>query len=359
MVASANKSEDVEKSMELSDRKLQILKAVIEEYTAAGAPVGSRVLAKRKDLAYSAATIRNEMADLEEMGYLEKPHTSAGRVPTQEAYRLYVDSLIDVGTLSEAQQAALRASFEGPLDEVGEIYVAAVDAISKLTGYIALVASPRFDEVILRRIQIVRVARGRAMAIIVTETGIVREERIPVEAHATDADLETISSRVSDVLAGRSLRDAPNAAAELVREASEKQKAVMRELFSAINKNKDAMEMFLGGRQNIWLHPEYRDWEKAQRFLAFLDTKERLERLLQRTPDPEFSISIGPEAAGADLPDLGVVTGIYRVGRASASFGVIGPARMNYPKVLPVLRSVGARMSSALGNLTESGGDCG
>lgn len=344
--------------MELTDRKFQILRAVIEEYIAGAQPVGSRMLAKRRDLKLSAATLRNEMADLEEMGYLEKPHTSAGRQPTHNAYRLYVGSMLDVKPLSAVEQMKLGDTFSVPMEEMRQICGTAADAISRMTGLVAVVAVPSLQGTGLGRIQIVRVDSARIVALLVARGGTVREVFIPAGPKLTDEDLRELSEQATSAVEGVRFAEACERLGALYRGAAGSHKHVMQALFKAINRSKDVMDMFLDGRQNIWLHPEYRDWEKARQLFTLLETPEWLEKLFEPASDMEFSVRIGPEA-GADLRDLGVVTGACDAGEGnSAHLGVIGPARMNYPQILPVLRSVGKHMSDALSKLIAAGVHC-
>ena len=336
--------------MKLSDRQLQILRAVVEEYRASGLPVGSRVLARRGGLELSAATIRNEMADMEAMGYLEKPHASAGRMPTQEGYRLYVDAMIGENRpLSEDELRTMTDRFRSVFSETGEVCTAGVDVISRLTGYIGVAVSPSLGETILRRIQLVRVGRVWSVAVLVMDTGAVIKEKLSVAESLTDAELERISDHITGDVAGLRVKDACRQIEDMGRDAKNTHKPVMRELYTAINRNRNAVETFLGGRDNMWEYPEYQNWRAARRLESLLNTRDRLLRLLGRASDMEFKVSIGAEAAGPDLPDLGVVTSGYTAGDANAVFGVIGPTRMNYPRVLSVLRSVGQCMSGALG----------
>lgn len=337
--------------MELSDRQMQILRAVIEEYQSSVTPVGSRALARRPDLGFSAATIRNEMADLEAMGYLEKPHTSAGRLPTRSAYRLYVGAMQgDEYTLTEDEQSTLQDRFSVAPGEVGEVCSAAAETISSITGCIGVALSPSLGQVPVRHIQVVRLGAERSVAVIITDSGMVLKEVLRIGDALSDADLEQISNMITGDVAGLRVKDAAQHIQDMSKDLRNGYKLVMRELVSAINRNRDSVETFLSGREKMWDYPEYRDWRSARCLEALLDTRERLVRLLEpgRPLNVGFSISIAPEAAGVDLPDLGVVTGGYKAGNTGAVFGAIGPARMNYAKVLPVLRSVGRRMSSAL-----------
>lgn len=336
---------------ELSERKLQILKAIVDEYIETGVPVGSRALAKRSGLALSAATLRNEMADLEELGYLDKPHTSAGRRPTQIAYRLYADRLISVGGLTESEEAAIRSYFNGKTNDVEEVCKAAAEALSDLTDRIALVTTPGMDAMRLKRIQLVKLADSRAILILVTDTGLVRDAVVTIPPSITEKELERLSERLTATVADQPVDKAAQVIAEAVGRSVDGQKCVMDEVFEAIYRNKADREVFLDGRLNIWRYPEYQDLDKMRRFLSFLDEQKQLGELLKQTSDIEFSIRIGSEIGDVGLPDLSIVTATYKAGADTiGSFGVIGPARMNYRRVLSVLRSVGSSLSSLLGD---------
>lgn len=342
--------------MELSERKLKILQAVIEEYSLTGAPVGSRNLSRKGDLALSAATIRNEMADLEEMGYLEKAHASSGRRPNVHAYRLYVDQLMRVHTLTREDMARVRSHFDRHLNEVSEVLDAAAEAISDLTAHVGLVSDPERDGALLKRVQLVKVSEVRAVAIFATENGQVSDSVIAVPAFFTSAELE----QLSDFLSAR-LLDVPTCEAaarikEMARNAADGQKLVMDAVFEAMNNCKDTQGMHLRGKQNIWRYPECRDVGKAEKLMMLLEQTDSLASLMRRGRDLEFSIRIGSELAGGALPELSVVTATYRAGsRQAGSFGIIGPIRMDYGRVLSVLRFVGLKLSEALSDILEAG----
>lgn len=344
--------------MELSERKLRILRAIIDEYILSGVPVGSRSLSKREDLAFSAATIRNEMADLEELGYLEKEHASSGRRPNERAYRLYVDSMMEVNALSEMDVERIRSILDQRANDMSEVLDAAARALSELTAHIGLVTAPGSEEACLRRIQIVKVSDIRALAVFVTDTGIVRDILIEIPPLTSGKELEYLSSELS-----RELHNVPVSQAEpLIRAMSanvvDRQKPVMQAVLEAINKSRSSTDMHLGGQRNIWKYPEYQNIEKAGRFLELLEAKDWLRSLLAEGQDLEFSIRIGSEMGDPELQDLSVVTAAYRAGRNHmGSFGIIGPTRMDYARVLSVLKCVGMSLSDILSGFAESKDD--
>lgn len=340
--------------MELTKRRLQILQTVVEEYIEHAQPVGSIVLARRCGLNVSAATLRNEMAALEKLGFLEKPHSSAGRRPTNSAYRLYVGTMLRSRPLSDEELEQLGDSFSTPMDEVREICRAAAGVLSSMTGCTAVVAAPSLGETVFRSVDFVRLDDARILAILIAATGFARHFLLPTEQAPTESDLREMSMTLSQAVNGIRFSNAGDAVVALSKRWTDQRSDVIKELATAINRNKDEMEMYLDGRQNVWLHPEYQDWQKARQLLALLDTQEWLESMLHSSSDAEFTLRFGPEAAQS-LTDLCVVTGTYSAGAASrAAFSIVGPARMNYRRVLPILRDVGARMSAALSRLTAT-----
>lgn len=342
--------------MELSERKLKILRAVIEEYSRTGIPVGSRSLSRKGELALSAATIRNEMADLEEMGYLEKAHASSGRRPNVQAYRLYVDQLMRVRPLTDEEMARVRSHFDRRLTEVSEVLDAAAEAISDLTAHIGLVQDPEKEGARLKRVQLVKVSDVRAVAIFATGNGEVWDSVIPIPALITASELEQLSNHLSEHLLDVPACEAQARMQDLARNSASKQKLVMDAVFEAMNNCRDAQGMHLRGKQNIWRYPEYRDISKAERLMTLLETTDSLASLMRKGRDLEFSIRIGSELADGSMPEFSVVTATYRAGSGQAgSYGTIGPIRMDYGRVLSVLRFVGLNLSEALSEFLESG----
>lgn len=341
--------------MELSERKRKILQAVIEEYARTGTPVGSRNLSRKGELGLSAATIRNEMADLEEMGFLEKAHASSGRRPNVRAYRLYVDQLMQVNALTPAEMARARSFFDRELTEVSAVLDAAAEAISDLTAHVGLVADPQTEAVRLKRLQLVRVAETRVLAVLVADSGQVWDSVITVAPSFTAAKLEQLSSVLSERLLNVPVSRAAAELKELARHAASDQKRVIDAVFEAMNNSKGVPGMHLRGKQNVWRYPEMQDLSKAERLLTLLDRSDSLASLLGRDQDLEFTIRIGPEFAEHGLPEFSLITTTYRAGRQQAgSFGIIGPIRMDYARVMSVLRFVGANLSEALSAFLET-----
>lgn len=341
--------------MELSDRKLRILKAIIDDYIDSGIPVGSRTLSKKPDLNYSSATIRNEMADLEELGFLDKPHTSAGRTPSDIAYRLYVDRMMNIGALSSEEMGFIRKYFDKRLGEISQVLDTAAKALSDCTNHIAMISSPQMDTVKIIRIQLVKITDAKALLVLVADNGMVQDTLINVPQILEERQMEILSNMLTDALKDVELEDAVEKIEEIAKHSISTQQHVLNEVFDAINAGRQKKEMILEGTQNILKYPEYKNVDKAQHLLALLDTKDRLYPLLDSAADFEFTIKIGSENDNEDFNDMSVVTATYKVGgRSAGSFGVIGPTRMDYPRVLSVLNYVGKSLNDILSGFLEA-----
>ncbi|BDF58549.1 heat-inducible transcription repressor HrcA [Christensenellaceae bacterium] len=341
--------------MELSDRKLKILKAIIDDYIDTGIPVGSRTLSKKPDLDYSPATIRNEMADLEEMGFLDQPHTSAGRTPSDKAYRLYVDRMMHIGRVTKDEALFIRNYFDTRIGEIGEVLESAAKALSDMTKHISMVTAPTLKGAKLRRIQIVKITETKALLVFVTDNGLVQDKMIHIPAAMDAHQLEILSNMLTDRVQSTSLKEAEEIIKSSCMDALNEQKLIMGEVLDAINMNREKKELAIGGAQNIFNYPEYKDVSKAQHFLQLLETKDMLYQVMSNAADLEFSVRIGRENPYDDFKDMSIVTATYKIGGEKiGSFGVIGPTRMDYARVLSVLNYVGMSLSDILSCLLET-----
>ena len=342
--------------MELDTRKLQILKAIIDEYILSASPVGSRSISRRDGFNLSSATIRNEMADLEDLGYLEQPHTSAGRIPSDKAYRLYVNSIVHRAQLSPDEIKLMRAHFDSHIDEIEQVMKQTAHALSAVTQYTAMVLPPMLAANRLRRIQIVPLTEGKALVVIVTDTGFAKDAIIRVPDNMTGAELDKLSHMMSerfydcrmDVIGERvisELGDEFYSRREFVNAMLE---AVERKL------SPTARNVELSGTTNMLTYPEYADMNKAKTFLAAVEGRDALYNMLTKASAMEFSITIGMENEHEQLKDCSIVTATYRIGdEPMGSIGVIGPTRMHYGKVLSVLEFMRRSLGDVLTNYME------
>ncbi len=329
--------------MELDQRKLRILRAIIDEYILSASPVGSKSLSQNPEVTWSPATIRNEMADLEELGYLEQPHTSAGRVPSDKAYRLYVDQMMQRAQLSDDEAKVLKGYFQSRINGVETVLRATAQALSEITHYTAVVLMPDLAVNRLRHVQLVPLTQGKALAVVVTDSGVARDAVIDVPADMTPDELVGISRIITKFCYNCRMSEVPRRLKENLGDEMCGRGQFLKRIFDAIDANDEANRrlLSLSGATNMLRYPEYSDVNRAKSFLATVEEKDALYHLMKKASVMEFNITIGAENEQEGLQDCSVVTASYRVnGVQVGTFGVIGPTRMNYSRVLSVLKGV-------------------
>ncbi|MBE5793792.1 MAG: heat-inducible transcription repressor HrcA [Clostridiales bacterium] len=342
--------------MMMDARKFRILQAIIDDYILTAIPVGSRTISKKYEMGLSSATIRNEMSDLEELGYLDQPHVSAGRIPSAKAYRLYVDQLLERGVISTGESESIHHYFDDRTRQMEDVINHAAKVLSGLTHYTSLVLSPKGHELRIRNLQLVPVSSTSALVVIVTDGGIMRDTVVEV-GPGLDADaLYSISRMLTERLSGRTLSEAQ----QMLEESSREMQAHQRQLTGNIAQfmgqagSASKAKLALGGPSNILNFPEYSDVEKAKGFLSVLETKDKLVDLLEKQGGMAFTVRIGPETGIPELSDCSLVTATYRLGDNNhGTIGVIGPTRMHYGQVLSILNAMGQQLSTLLGQNKE------
>jgi len=337
--------------MAIDERKFRILQAIIDDYILTAIPVGSRTISKKYETSLSSATIRNEMSDLEELGYLDQPHISAGRVPSAKAYRLYVDQLLRQGAIQTLSQENIRRHFSDRARQMEDVISHAAHVLSSLTHYTALVTSPKPMEMKIRGIQLVPVSSGSALVVIVTDSGIMRDTVIRVGSDMDADALYAISRMLTQELAGHTFSEARRILAAGQEDTRRKQRmhAAIAEMIGDVEKQHAQGRLTVGGSSNILNFPEYSDVEKAKTFLALLEGKEKLLELLQKNGEMAFMVRIGPETGIPELEDCSLVTASYRLGdQTHGTIGVIGPIRMHYSHVLGILWAMGEQLTRLL-----------
>ena len=343
--------------MELSDRKLAILKAVIDDYIMTGLPIGSRTISKKHGIELSSATIRNEMADLEELGFLVQPHTSAGRIPSHKAYRYYVDRLMKVVKLNSVEAENIKRYFQDRMSEVNEVLEKAAQALSDTTHHISMVLKPQLKQSIIKRIQFVKITERKAILLVVTDAGLVTDTVIVVPEGMSSDYMEMISRLLTEKLSQKTLEDAEADLRRSLEENLRLNKEFVDDLVTAIENSVEPQGekgIVLGGTQNIIEYPDFMSIEKAKSFISVLQTKEMLYDMMKKATRLEFSVTIGQENEVKELQDLSVVTATYKVGGKSlGSFGVIGPTRMDYSRVISILGFVSQSLNSILSEFVE------
>ncbi len=329
--------------MELNERKLQILQAIIADFIYSAEPVGSRTLSKKYDMGISPATIRNEMSDLEEMGYLTHPHTSAGRVPSDKAYRLYVDKLMETADLPDERKKAISQKLSETRAELDSTIAHAAELLSDITNMTSFAITPKSTEEKLRYINFLPVDDRTVVLMIVAEGGRVMNRAIRLTVPYRESDLELMSKVMTHNYMGMSLStvlqsDIARAFEEDMASLAGLAKDVTPSFMKTLRRMLD-VDLYMNGYTNIFNLPEYSDMNRARSFLSMLEDKSRLTDVLINR-DNGLIITIGDENS-EDMKDCSLITADYRVnGKLVGKLGVIGPTRMRYGEISSVIKYI-------------------
>jgi len=332
--------------MLLDDRKRRILKAIIDDYINTAEPVGSRSVARKHEIGLSSATIRNEMADLEEMGLLEQPHTSAGRVPSDKGYRVYVDQLMTTRQLSSDEIDCIEDSLKVRLNELEQLVKQASAVVSEITKYTSLAITPQMSKSTLKTIKLILVEDDKVLVILVTSAGIVKNSMVKIGASVSIDSLIVIANFLSDKLSGVTLEkiNLENLRYEAEKILTKEKYIIIPILYGVgdcINQVSSA-EVFLDGTTNIFNFPEFHDMMRARQFLNILNTKDILcTMMFTGIQGEDMKVRIGMENEIDELKNFTLITATYSLNcEIIGSIGVIGPTRMHYPKVIASLNHI-------------------
>lgn len=337
----------------MDERKKRILLAIIQDYIATAEPVGSRTIARKYELGVSPATVRNEMSDLEELGYIEQPHTSAGRIPSDLGYRYYVDCLMETHQLTPDDQAFVRTGYESKKSEIGQVIHMTSSLLSQMTNYTSLVLGPQLSGTAIKHVQLVPVDVGKVLVVVISQSGIVQNKMLNVPESITYEDLNDISRILNAKLQGHSVEDIKRTLiSEIYFELSKHNEIfdVVMDLLANQSLLKEEERVYLGGTLNILNQPEFRNIEKVKTLLSLLDHEEDLKNMLTSTPQGNgVVIKIGGENKMAGIQDCSMITATYHVDdQVVGSIGILGPTRMDYAKVVSVVDFINSNLSEIL-----------
>lgn len=338
--------------MKLSDRKKKILRYVVSDYISNAQPVSSKGITEKYMKDVSSATVRSELAGLEEMGYLNQLHTSSGRVPSIEAYKLYVTELMDKSKLTREETGKIREAFRDHVDNLETVVQNAVKVISDLTDYTSVAVANHSGTDKILKIEIFRYKPTQALLLIVTENALIRDKFIEIPADMSDAELDDASRFMLKAFEGKALTEILSMSEQFPAEF-DSYREIVDSVMDAIEEyiEKDRADVVIKGEGKILNHPEYNDGEKVKNFLSVITSKDRLTELLKNEEDDiEINIKIGGE--NDDVPkDCSLVTATYSAGgKKVGTYGVIGPLRMDYRKVVSVLEGVGKVLEDIMKN---------
>jgi len=325
----------------LDKRKRSILQAIVDDYISTAEPIGSRTIARKHDLGVSPATIRNEMADLELLGYIEQLHTSSGRIPSAKGYRFYVDSLLSPTQMPEREIALIKNWYQEKTRHVEEVFQETAKILSKITSNISLVLVPQVTQCAFKYLKFLPFDDCRTILVVVTDTGFVENKVIDIPTGLSFNDLQRIAEHINRRLSGLSFE---NIELSILREIQNEMLIDVDLFETALGILKQALvvekneRLYLGGTTQLLSQPEFKNIEKVKSFLDMLEEEHLLANILQKQKNDGVIVTIGDENKYSGIQDCSMVQATYRIdGQVVGTVAVLGPTRMDYGKVMSVL----------------------
>ena len=335
--------------IQLDERKQKILDAIIRNYQETGEPVGSRTISKYTDLQLSSATIRNEMSDLEELGLIVQPHTSAGRIPTDTGYRLYVNRLMK-NQLQEVDQT--KDFLLKRVDRLEKMLKQLAQLLAVNTNYATMISGPRYGGVKLKFIQLSRVEPTKLLAVVVAESNVIKNTLMDLEAEISDEGLLALNLLLNNNLSGLTLDEINLAVITRIKEQSKGHADIVEKVLEAVAeaiRGEDELQIYTSGATNIFKYPELAGGDKASQILQAFEEKKQLTNLLtdhlNSDENQGIQVYIGEETSVQSMKDCSVVTATYELSDGvKGSIGIVGPKRMDYEKVVSTLQTLMTQM---------------
>ena len=324
----------------LNERKKKILQIIIEDYISSAEPVGSRTIARKYDLGLSPATIRNEMSDLELLGYLEQPHTSAGRIPSAQAYRFYVDALIEPGTLTDNDMALIDGWYNERRN-IDDIFQSTAKILSRMTQNVSMVLTNQQTIANFCYLKFLPLDSQHAILCIVADDGSIDTNVVDIPLGMSSEEMDYLAGKMSKLLEDRNLSDISVEILQNVHTDVVEDKLIFSSLLQAVRKmtgRRQEQKVFLGGTKQLLNQPEFRDVERVRNLLGILEEEKVLKDLLQGGEDSGLKVTIGSENKFTGIQDCSMVQATYRLnGQIVGTMAVLGPTRMEYGKVISVM----------------------
>ena len=330
---------------ELNERKRAILKSIIDDYVQSAQPIGSRTIARKHGLGLGSATIRNEMADLEELGYITQPHTSAGRIPSDKGYRFYVENLMQIHSLAQEEIFQIKKAMDSRIEELDQLVKRASIIISNITGYTAVVMKPQVSRAIIKSVQLVGVDEKRILVVVVAGGGIVQNKLVKYDCVINEKLLNKLNLSLNIIMSGKTIDQITmpmlvefqqdiQSPAEIIFPVMEAVEECVRKI--------ETTDVYLDGITNILNYPEFNDLLKAREVLDLLKEEEVISTLVKSAVNKQkFDFMIGSENQIDQMKDLSVITTVFgREGKDLGAIGVIGPTRMAYGKVVSAVQYI-------------------
>lgn len=336
---------------ELDQRKQRVLKAVIDDYIESAEPVGSRTLARKYNLGVSPATIRNEMADLEMLGYLEHLHTSSGRVPSSKGYRFYVDGLIPPKPVSDEEKALIDRWYKGRVQRIEEVFQETARIISQVTRNVTLVLAPQMTQAHFHCLQFLPLDDRRVITVLMTDAGFIENKILAMPDGASFEDFQRMAAVINKNLAGHTLRTIEHhSMAEIKDEIQDQQlyEAALGIIHRALDSSKRE-RLYLGGTTQMLAQPEFHDVEKVKDTLLMLEEEELMKDILHAHMGDGLGVIIGQENEDSHFKDSSLITATYHLdGELLGTIAVLGPTRMEYAKAMSLLEYMNTNLTDVI-----------
>ncbi len=334
----------------LDDRKMKILQTIIKTYLETGEPVGSRTISKYADLNLSSATIRNEMADLEDLGYIVQPHTSAGRIPSDKGYRWYVDRLMDE---KEQEVTEMKEQMLQKADKMDQLLKQAAKVLAANTNYATMISAPTYNRNKLKFIQLSQVDENQIIAVIVMEGNIIKNKIVTVDEELSNETLLKLNMLLNTNLTGMSIEEINLGMIARLKEQAGIHSEVISDVLDAVANviQVDDLEIYTSGATNIFKYPELSDRQSAQEIISAFEEKQQLASIVTQTLADEenkgIQVYIGNETPVQNMKDCSVVTATYELGEGmQGTIGIVGPKRMDYEHVMKTLKTLMAELDA-------------
>lgn len=339
----------------LTERQKEILRYVVSEYIRTAVPVGSRTISKHHTLHLSAASIRNTLADLEEMGYLTQPHTSAGRIPTDLGYRFFIDSLMGKTLLTQSEKGAIKRQLEG-MPDADRLFRQTAKLLGEISHQLSVVSPPHLKSGVLEHLELIAVSSSKIFVVLTIKSGIVKTITMEVRTELTQDDLISVARILNERLHGLTLETIRDTFAERVKDVREESTGLINLFIRSAEKifddTTERERLHIGGTHSLVEQPEYENPDNVRNILDIINNEEVLLKLLERSEqqirDDGVAISIGNEHSEEQLKNYSIVVSVYSVDDIQGTIGVIGPKRMNYAKVIPLVHYLAREVSSSL-----------
>ena len=340
-----------EKLYELDERKQRVLKAVIDDYIESAEPVGSRALARKHDLGVSPATIRNEMADLEMLGYLQHLHTSSGRVPSSKGYRFYVDGLIPPKPVSAEEKALIDRWYKSRVQRIDQVFEETARLISAITKNVSLVLAPQMTQAQFRCLQFLPLDSRRVITVLMTDAGFIENKILEMPDGAEFEDFQRMAAVINENLAGHTLKSIEHHALAQIRDEI-RDEGLYDSALSIIQRALDSGKqerLYLGGTTKMLEQPEYHDVEKVKHMLMTLEEEELMKDILRAHIGDGLEVTIGQENEDSHFKDSSIITATYHLdGELLGTIAVLGPTRMEYAKAMSLLEYMNNNLTNVI-----------